>query len=279
LTNSIEAALRVVDNLVKPTVHDRKLFRLRADEVAGSLARHNASKQCRVVGSVARSTALRHYSDIDLLAVIERQHAQTANPQRAIATLGGALADVGLDVVTDDIAASVRFGQPPAVDVIPALSQSFEGGYLIPSGRDDQWQEFRPALLEELTSQSLRTLGPQFLTVVRLLKFWNVVRDVGFKSFELEELANVALGERGQIDSYSESLALTLGLCIDWVRGDFDAQSKMGRSFTSQLASQDFTRLQNSFALALKMSEPKDEREAAVLTKEFFGGEYAQHLR
>lgn len=275
MTTAAEAALDRIDESVRPTTGDYERLHAKADEVANALTRNGACAECRLIGSVARLTALRGYSDVDLLAIMSAPN----GPRAAIAALTAALTAAGFAARTDEIVAEVDFGRSPAVDVMPAIHHDRSLGYLIPAGRDDEWQVFQPEPLKELTERSMRRLGPQFASVVRLAKLWNITRDVGFKSSDLEELASIALSDLHAASSHSRCLTRVLALSADWIGGDLDTQRKMGRPFPSSgHDARTLAVVKDSIAVTRAMRYALHDDEAHGLMEVFFGGELVERV-
>jgi predicted nucleotidyltransferase len=274
LTTAADAALDRIDESVRPTTGDYERLHAKADEVAEALTRNAVCGECRLVGSVARLTALRGYSDVDLLAIMNAAD----GPRHAIVALAAALTTAGFAVRTDEIVAEVDVGGTPAVDVMPAIHDE-SLGYLIPAGRDDEWQVFHPEPLKELTERSMRRLGPRFASVVRLAKLWNITRDVGFKSSDLEELACIALGDLNAVSSHSRCLTRVLALSADWIGGDLDTQRRMGRPFPSSgHDARTLAVVRDSIAVTRAMWHALHDEEAYGLMEVFFGGELVERV-
>lgn len=275
MTTPADAALDRIDESVRLTTGDYEWLQAKADEVADALTGNGVCGECRLIGSVSRLTALRGYSDVDLLAIMRAPN----GPRHAIAALADALTAAGFAVRTDEIVAEVDFERSPAVDVMPAIHHDSSLGYLIPAGRDDEWQAFHPEPLKELTERSRRRLGPRFATVVRLAKLWNITRDVGFKSSDLEELAGIALSDLHAASSHSRCLTWVLALSADWIDGDLDTQRRMGRPFPSNgHDARTLAVVKDSIAVTRAMWHALHDDEAHSLMEVFFGGELVERV-
>jgi hypothetical protein len=183
-----------------------------------------------------------------------------------------------MEVRTDNFVASVKYRNPPAVDVMPA--QETDVGYLIPAGNRNGWQDFNPDKLEAVTKRSMDRAGPRFATVVRLVKYWNVARGLGLKSSDLEEVASVALGGAGVIPSLWGGLSQVLYLFSDWVDGDAESQTRMQRAFDSDRLGGHAREILREATEITRMMSPVDNADStSELIGEFFGDKLADLFR
>ncbi|MFG2048268.1 hypothetical protein ACGFIW_12660 [Micromonospora sp. NPDC048935] len=276
LINAADAALAKIDQSVQPSAADYQRFQAKADEVADVLVRSGVCAEYRLVGSVARATALGSHSDVDLLAILGTAEQPHPEPRQGIADLAATLTAAGIMVEPDDFVASAKFARPPAVDVMPAIRHVGQNCYLIPAGRNNEWQTFSPTRLKTLTERSIRRLGARFVSVVRLLKLWNISREARLESSDLEELASLALEDLHTLPPYSQCLAQILSLCASWVGGDMDTENRMGRPPPSRLRNaHTLAIIKESTAIALAMQQTSRKDVASGFVEEFFGGKFA----
>jgi hypothetical protein len=153
------------------------------------------------IGSTARNTAIRHESDVDLLAVLPRRVVQWG--------YGWISSDTFLNKIKHDLdlrfhATAVRrdqqaivlsfaMGSEP-VDVVPALFHQFNGhlnlpSYLIPDGAGG-WLETAPAAHNSYIQAAKTRSTDKLRKVIQLMKHWRRVRSphIPLTSIHLELL-------------------------------------------------------------------------------------------
>jgi len=271
-----------LDDQIKLTDEEGAAFNSRANAIGAVLKRSGSVRDCAVVGSISRSTAIRDTSDVDVLAVVTGPDATVARaPRQVMAEIARALAESYPEPVIGNIAVSLVFEDNPSVDVIPALQvPEQQGVYMIPSPDGESWQTFAPEALNSLVEQSVNRLGPRFLHLVRLLKRWNHSRKVGLASSDIEELACAATRGDTVIASYPGDILKVLTLAFRWLHGDKRAEELMDRAYNGQYPAQ-------KVAAAIASSLPSVEALAESpfntgpsrhVLKEFLGGELSNYV-
>jgi Second Messenger Oligonucleotide or Dinucleotide Synthetase domain len=150
----------------------------------------------RQVGSHWKGTAIKLYSDLDLLAIMSRDEARKwAHDGGSSTLIGRVRGDLQqryqlTTVRRDGQAVVVNFGGGEhSVDVVPAvfgkLGQTLS--YLIPDGNGGWLETFPDAERKYLLERDLRS-GKKLLRLVRLMKWWSFARSTtsGVKSRYLE---------------------------------------------------------------------------------------------
>lgn len=152
---------------------------------------------CRTIGSFARGTSIRGFSDTDLLAVfrkVEFTWGETLiNSNTALQNVRQALLDryPNTDIRRDGIAIAIRFTDGRHVDVVPAM---FSGMYrekwpvyLIPDG-NGWWMSTCPSLYDAYISGANTEAGGKLIAVAQLMKFWRECRNprIPLSSFQIE---------------------------------------------------------------------------------------------
>jgi predicted nucleotidyltransferase len=152
-----------------------------------------------VIGSHARNTAIRWYSDLDVLAVLKRNEAKWGGSLVLSSTLLNRVKEdlqdryVNTDVRNDCQAVVVGFSdQQQALDVVPALFGRFEGlrpVYMIPDG-SGEWYETSPEAHDTYFKSANEQSGGKLKAVVQLLKWWKYSRaqHVPIQSFHVDLL-------------------------------------------------------------------------------------------
>lgn len=152
---------------------------------------------CRTIGSFARSTSIRGFSDTDLIAVFRKSEftwgGSLINSDTALDNVRKALLDryPYSDIRRDGIAIAISFSDGRQVDVVPAV---FDGMfkekwplYLIPDGAGG-WMSTCPTLYDAYISGANTDGGGKLIAVAQLMKFWRECRNprIPLSSFHIE---------------------------------------------------------------------------------------------
>jgi predicted nucleotidyltransferase len=196
-------------------------------EIAAAL-RHIATIRARLdksfdisavirIGSHSRGTAIRAYSDVDLLAVLRRREARWGRREVSPDSFIGRIADdlreryVETSIRRDAQAVVLKFraGQH-AVDLVPGLFERFNEDrfpvFRIPGG-SNEWIETSPAAHNKLFRLASLRSGGKLRLVSQLIKAWRFARKPPFSisSFYVDMLlasADIA----GGVKSYGRCL-------------------------------------------------------------------------
>lgn len=173
-------------------------------------------KKIIIIGSHARRTAIRGFSDLDAMAILPRAEARwgksAVSPNTFLTKIGDQLRDrfVQTKVRTDGQAVVVHFGNSSqAIDVVPAVFVDFDAGrpiYQIPDSRG-RWIETSPARHERLFEQSTERSGGKLRGLAQLIRAWKYGRtpSIPLSSFYADLLlckTDIASG----VSSYGECL-------------------------------------------------------------------------
>jgi len=151
---------------------------------------------CRQIGSSARGSSIRGFSDTDLLAAFPKKSftrgGNLINSDTALDNVRNALMErfPNSNIGKDGIAIVVAFSDGRYVDVVPGV---FEGMYekwpvfSIPDGAGG-WMRTSPALYDAYIQQANQQSGYKLIQVAQLMKFWRECREprVPFSSFHIE---------------------------------------------------------------------------------------------
>jgi predicted nucleotidyltransferase len=164
------------------------------------------------VGSMVRGTAVRQYSDLDLLATFLEQDSDNpfSQPSSLLAGLAEQLRRGFADAEVEEgmVAVSLKRRCWPTVDVIPAFlvddAQCSEQVYRIPAGNGQLWQLYSPQSQNLLVESGERELGPRLKNLIRMIKWWNYVNGSFLASFGIEQLACVIF--ESAIPAYADAI-------------------------------------------------------------------------
>lgn len=153
--------------------------------------------KCFPIGSFARGTSIRGFSDTDLLAVFRKAvftwGANLIHSDTALEKVRLALAEryPNSHVYKDGIAIAVSFSDGRHVDVVPGVFDSMFKEkwpvYLIPDG-SGTWMQTSPSLYDAYLSDANTASGSKMIYVAQLMKFWRECREprIPLSSFHIE---------------------------------------------------------------------------------------------
>lgn len=156
-----------------------------ADSVKARLAKSFTLKKFAVIGSHARGTAIRTYSDVDFFAVISRDNVRWGDVyMRSSTILDRVREDLSgrfwqTDTARDGQAIMLNFGSgSSAVDVVPAFFWQMGTKwpiYQMPDGTGE-WMPTNPEVHRSYLRRADLHSGGKLRRTVRLLKFWRECR-------------------------------------------------------------------------------------------------------
>jgi hypothetical protein len=182
---------------IQPLQSELDAARQHRDTIQTRLEKEFEVSSCRPIGSSARGTSIRGFSDTDLLAVF-RKTAFTwgdslINSDTALDKVRVALAEryPYSNVYRDGIAIAVSFSDGRHVDVVPAVFDTFFKEkwpvYLIADGAGG-WMPTSPALYDAYLANANKESGGKLTYVAQFMKFWRECRDprIPISSFHIE---------------------------------------------------------------------------------------------
>ncbi|MGE3108822.1 MAG: hypothetical protein AB7O77_10805 [Phycisphaerales bacterium] len=152
---------------------DPQLVRKRLDDIAKHLRGAADVEQLLFGGSVAKRTSVDGISDVDAFVLLDRDPAQTQQPQFLTKTFAEELRVKmpGLTIVAEKMSVTVQYQDRMIIELLPAVRR----GNDIMIGRPDgvRWQRTAPKIFrEELTKANQRT-GGNLIRVIKLFKVAN----------------------------------------------------------------------------------------------------------
>lgn len=194
---SPQANLLALSVRVQPQAGELQSALLHQRSARVRLASSFSVSDMRPMGSHARGTAVRWYSDLDTMVVMRKEEAIWGDRLVSSDTLLRRVLDDLLarypasDVYKDGLAAVVGFsGGERSLDVVPAIFRRFNAGrpvYLIPDGTGG-WFETSPQVHDRYFAQAHERSGKKLTRVSQLLKWWKHARtpSLPMRSFYLD---------------------------------------------------------------------------------------------
>ncbi|WP_373648870.1 SMODS domain-containing nucleotidyltransferase [Streptomyces sp. st140] len=173
--------------------------RERAEEICRFLSRADMVQECKMTGSMARSTAIQEFSDIDVVAVLGRQPPSGATPHSITAGLLKTVKPRYRQAQISDNTVRIRFARGLDVDVIPAIpdfGNPRSGIFKIPSADREQWDTYDPEERNQAINRKSALLGAEFIHLIQIIKWWSKRNGQPIPSYEIENIASSAFCSR-----------------------------------------------------------------------------------
>lgn len=195
MTDLLVDAFEMFDRRIQPTNAQMHLAMGRGHRLSRILDRSPQISECRLVGSIVRSTAVRIFSDVDVLAVFDLPRSPEMDDSRKLLVLAQSIIeDHARTFTSNENTVSLRFAKWPNVDVLPAVASNGSANdrkLWIPAG-SGEWRFYCPGSDDQLVASAVSRFGEGFKSVVRIFKWWNKSNGGIIHSVEVERLARKA---------------------------------------------------------------------------------------
>lgn len=156
------------------------------------VSRGSGISECIITGSIVRSTAIKRFSDVDVIAILDPLLAQQLTVEYSLDLIIKALSTTSYDAGVSGAAVSVSLAGDFCVDFLPAFDRRDQHGnryFDIPRNDRKGWLRYRPEDLSRRVSSAAQTCGPDFKKLVRSAKWWARINRQPIASYELELIA------------------------------------------------------------------------------------------
>ncbi|MEU2303101.1 SMODS domain-containing nucleotidyltransferase [Streptomyces misionensis] len=172
----------------------------RAKEICQFLSQDPTVQECKITGSMARSTAIRGFSDVDIVAALSPSASTRSTPYSIAARLLDALRPRYQEAHISENTVRISFTQGPDVDVIPAIPDTVNpaGGliYKIPSPDQSRWNTYAPEERNQEINRKGALLGNEFIHLIKIIKWWSKQHGQPIASYEIENIASATFSGR-----------------------------------------------------------------------------------
>jgi predicted nucleotidyltransferase len=194
---NISESFQLLISRIQPLESENQAARQHLVTIRTRLETEFEVSKCFAIGSFARGTSIRGFSDTDLLAVFRKAvftwGDNLINSDTALEKVRVALAEryPNSNVYKDGIAIAVSFSDGRHVDVVPGVFDSMYKEkwpvYLIPDG-SGAWMQTSPSLYDAYLSEANTASGSKMIYVAQLMKFWRECREprIPLSSFHIE---------------------------------------------------------------------------------------------
>jgi hypothetical protein len=278
MENQIEKAFDIFDEQISPSDDSRKAAIEDASEVARVIASNPAIEKCILTGSMTRSTAVKDFSDVDVVAVIRESSMIPASESSSILIFTVGLVKTywpTAETTGNTIALQAPNGMH--IDILPALAGAIDNRgnqiYRIPSpGVSYGWSMYSPEGQSQELADISAKLGPSFKQLIRAVKWWSQTNGRPISSHQVEawtsELFREAIPKLPEaITSFFDFAAARLREDFEDVRdtadGNQDIMAQLSRA--SRLAKK---------AYELESEVPQDAGRAIRVWRDLFGEQF-----
>lgn len=218
-----------------------------------------------------RSTAIRRFSDVDILAIFDHRNEDGQGNSKDLLDLAAQMVSSFTHTMTrTPTTISLHYSDWPDVDVLPAWTATSDGkqeAFRIPAGIDQAWQLYRPSQPDRIVQDGSARLGPRFKIIIRAIKWWNRLRGEFLQSYEIEELVNNLFAV--EIPEYAEAIHSTFDAIMHKL-SDVGPNDRRGGSIPSNV--------ETAWLLSRKARdmaiEGHDKRSLEVLFRRLFGEQF-----
>jgi predicted nucleotidyltransferase len=221
LGDPLAEAFDIFDQRVQPSTTQRLAADERSEEISLHLSKYNQVLECRLMGSIGRSTAIKHFSDVDILVVFSsRDGVGERRPKDLLDQIEQYAESINCGSIRRGTTISLQYPDWPNVDILPAFT--FEAGskhetFLIPGEASQDWQRYSPAKHDHIVQSANIRLGARFKQVVRGIKWWSRVNGNVVPSFEIETLLSELFV--ADIPTYAEAIYSIFDAINDYLTG------------------------------------------------------------
>ena len=174
-------------NRIQPLESEVGAVGLHRASVKGRMEKAFALHSVRDIGSHRRGTAIRQYSDLDLMVVLRKDEVTRGGAvvssdtviRHVLGELRGRFA--ASEIRRDGLAATIAFGSTKRnLDIVPAVFSRFDKSgqqpvFLIPDGRSG-WFETSPHVHDRYFAKAQEASGNKLRKVSQLIKWWKHAR-------------------------------------------------------------------------------------------------------
>ncbi|MHC3428190.1 SMODS domain-containing nucleotidyltransferase [Streptomyces sp. DT18] len=151
-------------------------------------------RECLITGSMTRSTAIRKFSDVDIVAVIEPENELAqADSATLVTAVANILRETEPHVEVSENAVRVVYAECVTVDVLAAIyfgtNNTGDDVYRIPTSNQDGWETYAPEEQSRRIREAAEFFGDDFKKLIRLCKWWSKTHSQPVSSHDIELVA------------------------------------------------------------------------------------------
>ncbi|HEY1214842.1 MAG TPA: nucleotidyltransferase domain-containing protein [Bryobacteraceae bacterium] len=183
-----------VSDRITPAAEDQKIVADRAAKITDELTRDGRVEHVLVTGSTTKSTAIKDFSDIDILVSLRPgPNARRPEALDEVLRMAKSLSEYSSNVAISGNVVRIQFEDGPDVDVLVAFqsgtTSSGDQVYAIPSEDRRFWQPYAPQQQSRKIQEKISTLGKDFNSLIKVIKWWNCHHGRTMNSYRIETLA------------------------------------------------------------------------------------------
>lgn len=262
------------------TAHEKVREQLRLDEES-----KQAHKDTFLSGSYARSTAINDINDVDVICLLDINHAIT-QPEVVLAWIDGILSRYYSVRKRQGRSVGVQAAKNVWLDIVPSTPISADSGPLyIPDREANEWVSTHPKGQIAATVNQNKATNGYYVQVVKLMKFWRdrlprescrpksyiletlVYRTIGYPTSHAHAVVNVLEGiertygafrKTNMVPAIQDPGYSSVNVAKRWTSGEFD---------------EFMTEVQSAAPIARQALDATDEATSRRLWRRLFGND------
>jgi len=183
------------------TGDQRDVCNTRKDHIVELLKKDFEILDAFATGSIPKFTALRKpHCDADVMVVLHYgKHIKDRKPSEVLQSVRNCLAESKTNVRKNGQAVTLHYKTWPNVDIVPVARVVNDDGtvshYSVPDMNTESWITSRPRTHASAIADRVKTFGPEFRRIIKMIKWWNLCHSRYLQSYHIEVLAlNVLQG-------------------------------------------------------------------------------------
>jgi hypothetical protein len=194
MNKSVTEAFDAFDEHIRLTDEAKKFALDEARKVSRLIGEHPAVKGYITTGSMVRSTAIRSFSDVDIVIILrEGSGSGKINPKSMLSSVADIAKQYIANAQITGNTVSAISSNGTRIDILPALVGYIDDMgnqfYEIPAGTQSDWQEYSPDEQSKRITEMGTRLGPRFKKLIRAIKWWSQTSSQPLSSHQIEILA------------------------------------------------------------------------------------------
>ncbi|NMI61001.1 MULTISPECIES: SMODS domain-containing nucleotidyltransferase [unclassified Streptomyces] len=191
MTDEIADQFDVFLNRITPSDSEKSNALEQGRRLSQRIEQRPEVQECLITGSMARSTAIRKFSDVDIVAVIEsRDQLAQSDSATLVSSVANILREIEPDVQVSENAVRVRHPDGSVIDVLAAIhsgtNSTADDVYRIPATNQEGWETYAPEEQNRRIREATESLGEDFKKLIRLCKWWSKTHGQPISSYQIE---------------------------------------------------------------------------------------------
>ncbi len=263
--------------------HEKVRDQLRTDDEF-----KDAHKDTFLSGSYARHTAINDINDVDVICIVDIDHANT-QPELVLAWTQSILGKYYKETKRQGRSVGAQAAKGVWLDIVPATPMNGDDGPLwIPDREAREWVSTHPKGQIKAATDKNKAINGYYVQVVKLLKYWRdrlPTESCRVKSYILESLIHASIGSPTSharaVVNVLEGVESSYGFYRDSnivpsIPDPGYASVNVAKHWEAKEFKDFMTQVKTAAATARKALDNADEAESRKLWRQIFGPKFGQ---